>query len=300
MNNFLVVVLGPTGIGKTGLGIEIASKLQTEIISSDSRQLYKELSIGTAVPSKEQLGKVKHHFIQNQSVYDYYNASMFETEVNELLALLFLSRKSVVMVGGSGFYIDAVCNGIDDIPSVNPELREKLLELYKTEGIESLRGQLKLLDPDYYAVADLRNYKRILKALEVSLMAGKPYSSLLTRQKKPRDFKIIKIGLNRDRDELHQIINQRVDKMIAEGLIEEARLFLKDKHLNSLNTVGYKELFDYFDDKTTLEVAIELIKRNTRRYARRQLTYFNRDKEIKWFHPDEKKMIEEYIESQLE
>jgi tRNA dimethylallyltransferase len=297
MNNYLIVVLGPTGIGKTGLGIEIATKLQTEIISTDSRQLFKELTIGTAVPSKEQLKKVKHHFIQTKSIYDYYNASMFETEVIELLVSLFVLHQSVVMVGGSGFYIDAVCNGIDDIPPVNMELRDKLMELHKTEGIESLRTQLKLLDPDYYAVADLRNYKRILKALEVSLMTGRPYSSLMTKQRKHRDFKIIKIGLNRNRTELHHIINKRVDNMIEDGLVEEAKLFNKDRHLNSLNTVGYKELFDCFDNKTSLDEAIELIKRNSRRYARRQLTYFNRDKEIKWFHPDDVNLILEYIEN---
>jgi len=293
----LIVIIGPTGIGKTDLSIEIAQKLNTEIISCDSRQIYKELKIGTAVPSDVQLNKVKHHFIGNKSIYDYYNASMFEVEVLELLEKLFLKFENVIMTGGSGLYVDAVCNGIDDLPTIEQELRTDLMQRLNTEGIESLRMQLKMLDPDYYKQADIRNPKRILKALEVTLQTGKPYSTFLTKSKRTRDFKITKIGLQRDRDELYERINLRVEQMINDGLIDEAKMFYKDKHLNSLNTVGYKELFDYFDGNISLEKAIELIKRNSRHYAKRQISWFGRDKEISWFHPEYKDEIIEFIRS---
>jgi len=293
----LIVIIGPTGIGKTDLSIEIAQKLNTEIISCDSRQIYKELKVGTAVPSDVQLNKVKHHFIGNKSIHDYYNASMFEVEVLELLEKLFLKFDNVIMTGGSGLYIDAVCNGIDDLPTIEQELRTDLMQRLNTEGIESLRMQLKMLDPDYYKQADIRNPKRILKALEVTLQTGKPYSTFLTKSKRTRDFKITKIGLQRERDELYERINLRVDQMINDGLIEEAKMFYKDKHLNSLNTVGYKELFDCFDGSISLEKAIELIKRNSRHYAKRQISWFGRDKEINWFHPDNTNEIIEFIRS---
>ncbi|OFX19758.1 MAG: tRNA (adenosine(37)-N6)-dimethylallyltransferase MiaA [Bacteroidetes bacterium GWA2_31_9b] len=291
----LIVIIGPTGIGKTDLSIEIAQKLNTEIISCDSRQIYKELKIGTAVPSDDQLNKVKHHFIGNKSIYDYYNASMFEVEVLELLEKLFLKFENVIMTGGSGLYVDAVCNGIDDLPTIEQELRTDLMQRLNTEGIESLRMQLKMLDPEYYKQADIRNPKRILKALEVTLQTGKPYSTFLTKSKRTRDFKITKIGLQRDRDELYERINLRVDQMLNDGLIDEAKLFYKDKHLNSLNTVGYKELFDYFDGSISLEKAVELIKRNSRHYAKRQISWFSRDKEINWFHTDNTNEIIEFI-----
>jgi len=291
----LIAIIGPTGVGKTDLSIDIAQRLNTEIISCDSRQVYKELKIGTAVPTKSQLQKVKHHFIGTKSIYDYYNASMFEVEVLELLDTLFQSFDNVIMTGGSGLYINAVCNGIDDLPTIDHELRTELLERLKNECVESLRMQLKMLDPDYYRQADTKNPKRILKALEVTLQTGKPYSSFLTNPKKDRNFRILKIGLQRDRDELYERINLRVDQMIKEGLVEEARSFYKEKHLNSLNTVGYRELFDYFDGSISLEKAIELIKRNSRHYAKRQISWFGRDNEIQWFHPDESEKIIEFI-----
>ena len=293
--NRLIVLVGPTGIGKTDLSIELAFHLKTVIISCDSRQIFKELIIGTAVPSVSQLSAVKHYFIASHSIYDYFNASMYECEVNELLLKLFKTNQSVLMVGGSGMYVDAVCKGIDDLPSIDPDVREKLITQYENEGISSLRQQLKKLDPDYYNKVDLKNAKRILKAIEVCMMTGKPYSSFLTHSKKDRNYEQLKIGLNMNRGELYDRINQRVDGMIASGLIEEARELYKDKHLNSLNTVGYKELFDYFDNKISLTFAIDLIKRNSRRYAKRQLSWFMRDKEIKWFHPTEKQEISDYL-----
>lgn len=291
----LVVIVGPTGIGKTDLSIEIAQALNTEIISSDSRQIYKELKIGTAVPSDQQLNQVQHHFIGNKSIYDYYNASMFECEVIDTLNQLHKKYDQVVMTGGSGMYINAVCNGIDDLPTIDQKLRDDLIKKYEEEGIESLRIQLKLLDPVWYEKVDLRNSKRILKALEVSIQTGKPYSSFLSSTKKKREFNIIKIGLERDRAELYERINLRVDQMVEEGLIEEARRFYPDRKLNSLNTVGYKELFEHFDGNITLEKAIELIKRNSRHYAKRQISWFARDNDWTWFHPNDKDKILKYI-----
>jgi tRNA dimethylallyltransferase len=293
----LVVILGPTGIGKTDLSIDIAKKFNTEIISSDSRQVYKELKIGTAVPTDDQLKKRKHHFIGNKSIYDYYNASMFEEEVLETLKKLFVSLDYVVMTGGSGMYINAVCDGIDYLPTIDQKLRDDLIKKHEEEGIESIRLQLKILDPVSYNRIDLKNPKRMLKALEVSIQTGKPYSSFLLETKKNRDFNIIKIGLQRDRDELYERINIRVDQMVDEGLIEEARRFYKDRHLNSLNTVGYKELFESFADNITQEKAIELIKRNSRHYAKRQISWFSRDKEIVWFHPEKQERIIEFIKA---
>jgi len=295
----LIVILGPTGIGKTDLSNDIALEFKTEIISSDSRQVYKELKIGTAVPSDEQLKKVKHYFIGNKSIYDYYNASMFEFEVLDKLDELFRIHNQVVMTGGSGMYINAVCDGIDDLPTIDQEIRDELFALYKEQGLESLRMQLKLLDPISYKTIDLRNPKRILKALEVSIQTGKAYSSFLTDTNKKRDFNIIKIGLQRNREELYERINLRVDEMVKEGLIEEARRFYKDRNLNSLNTVGYKELFEHFDGHISLDTAIELIKRNSRHYAKRQISWFGRDKEINWFNPDDFALIVGFIKSKI-
>jgi tRNA dimethylallyltransferase len=294
----LIVISGPTGIGKTDLSIDIALEFSTEIISSDSRQVYKELKIGTAVPSDDQLEKVKHHLIGHKSVYDYYNASMFEIEVLELLEKLFIDHDKVIMTGGSGMYINAVCDGIDELPDIDMEIRNDLIAKHEKEGIESLRMQLKMLDPESYKKIDLKNAKRILKALEVSLQTGKPYSSFLLGNKKERDFEIVKIGLERNRAELYERINLRVDQMVEEGLVEEARRFYKDRSLNSLNTVGYKELFEHFDGTITLEKAIELIKRNSRHYAKRQISWFARDKDIVWFNPDNFSEIVNFIRSQ--
>lgn len=298
-NKTLIVIVGPTGIGKTDLSIFLAQKLATEIISADSRQFFRELKIGTAVPDDEQLQEVKHHFIGNKSIQEYYNASSFEFEVIDLLKKLFNTKNQVIMVGGSGMYVDAVCKGIDDLPEIDMEIRKQLIKKFETEGIESLRFELKRLDPDYYAVADLKNPKRLLKALEITLQTGQPYSTFRTQSIKKRDFKILKIGLNIEREKLYERIEERVDKMIENGLVDEAQLFLPFKHLNSLNTVGYKELFPYMKGAYPLERAVELIKRNSRRYAKRQLSWFNRDKEINWFRPDEREKILEFINSYI-
>lgn len=291
----LLVIVGPTAIGKTDLAIELALRLGTEIISCDSRQIFREMSIGTARPSEKQLAEVKHHFIATISIMDYYNASMFEFSVLDLLAELFKRHKIVVMTGGSGLYADAVCKGIDDLPTIEPEIRANLLKRISFEGIMSLRQELLKIDPDYCRTADIQNPKRVLKALEVFYMTGQPYSRFLTKKNKTRDFKIVKIGLNRNRKELYDIIDRRVDLMIQNGLIDEVRSLYHSRNLNALNTVGYKELFDHFDGKHSLEKAVELIKRNTRRFAKRQLSWFARDKEIVWFHPDQKQEIWDFI-----
>jgi tRNA dimethylallyltransferase len=297
MNKRIIVILGPTASGKTEMGIRLAESLQTEIISADSRQIYKELKIGTAPPTRKQLERVPHHFIGNKSIHDYYNASMFETEALSLLTKLFSKHDDILMIGGSGMYINAVCSGIDDIPTVDPEIRLKLREQYEKEGIESLRIQLKMLDPVYYNSVDLRNPNRILKGLEISVMTGKPYSSFLSNKKKERDFRILKIGILSDREKLYERINHRVDEMIRQGLIEEARKMYPLRELNALNTVGYKELFAYFDHQISKDEAIELLKRNTRRFAKRQMTWFLRDKEIQWFEFSEENRILELIQN---
>lgn len=292
----LIVIVGPTAVGKTALAIDIAKHFNTEIISADSRQFYKELNIGVASPSADELIQAKHHFIANLNITDNYNVSRFETDAIKCLDYIFQLHDTAVLVGGSGLYIDAVCNGIDDLPDPEPELRDEIKEVFANEGIESLRNQLKILDPDYYNQVDLANPKRLMRAIEVCLTTGDTYSSLRVKKLKNRSFQIIKIGISRERDVLYNIINQRVDSMIHNGLIEEAQNLFPFRNLNSLNTVGYKELFDYFDDKTTLEFAIEKIKINSRRYAKRQLTWFKKDKTIKWFEADEKEQIIGFIE----
>jgi tRNA dimethylallyltransferase len=295
MSNLLIVILGPTGIGKTEVAIKVATELDTYIISADSRQIFRELNIGTAVPAPSQLKKVKHYFIQHKSIHDYYSASMYEKEVISLLRKLFPVRNKVVITGGSGLYIDAVCEGIDDIPDVDPEIRTKVGEKLISEGINSLRTDLRLLDPLSYKKVDLKNPKRIQRAVEICLSTGKPYSSFLTDKTKKRNFKVLKIGLNRERDELYDMINKRVEKMVKAGFVEEAKKLYQYRNLNSLNTVGYKELFDHFDGKINLAESIELIKRNTRRYAKRQLTWFQKDKNIHWFEPSDVNKILELV-----
>lgn len=295
----LVVIVGPTGIGKTDTSIKIAQHYKTEIISADSRQIYKETCIGTATPDSQQLHTVKHNFIQTQSIHNYYNASMFEKDVLKTITNLFSQHNIIIMTGGSMLYIDAVCDGIDDLPKIDIEVREELIKRYQNEGLENLRIELKKIDPEYYAITDLKNHKRILHALEIFYITGKTFSSFRTNTKKPRDFNIVKIGLNTDRPLLHERINKRVDQMIANGLIDEARTLFPYRNLNSLNTVGYKELFDYFDGTIELNKAVELIKRNSRRYARRQLTWFRRDKNIKWFDINQTEEIDLYLENIL-
>jgi len=299
-NKTLIVILGPTAIGKTALSIKLARHFNTEIISSDSRLLFKEMKIGTAVPSTEELNSVKHHFIGNLSISDYYNVSKFEKEALHKLDDIFLKNNLAIMVGGSGLYIDAVCKGIDDLPDPDKKLRHEINEIFKSSGIEALQKKLKELDPEYYLIVDLKNPKRLMRAIEVCLQTGKTYTSLRKNKSGKRDFNIIKIGLNCEREKLFERINLRVDKMINEGLFDEVKELYKHKNLNSLNTVGYKEIFDFLDNKTTFEQAIENIKTNTRRYAKRQLTWFKRDEEIKWFHPTEKNEIILYLSEKID
>lgn len=299
-NKTLIVILGPTAIGKTALSIKLARHFNTEIISSDSRLLFKEMKIGTAVPSTEELNSVKHHFIGNLSISDYYNVSKFEKEALHKLDDIFLKNNLAIMVGGSGLYIDAVCKGIDDLPDPDKKLRHEINEIFKSSGIEALQKKLKELDPEYYLIVDLKNPKRLMRAIEVCLQTGKTYTSLRKNKTGKRDFNIIKIGLNCEREKLFERINLRVDKMINEGLLDEVKELYKHKNLNSLNTVGYKELFDFLDNKITFEQAIENIKTNTRRYAKRQLTWFKRDEEIKWFHPTEKNEIILYLSEKID
>lgn len=295
MAKTLIVLLGPTGVGKTDLSIGMAKYFDTSIISCDSRQIYKEMYIGTAVPSPEQLAEVPHYFIQTLSVWDYYNSWQFEVQALEKIHELFESRDVVVMAGGSMMYIDAVCKGIDDIPTITPELREELMNVYEEKGLEYMQGLLKELDPVFYSQVDLNNAKRVIHAVEVCRMAGVPYSSLRTNTPKDRGFDIVRIGLNRDKEELYNRINRRVDQMLADGLEAEVRELLPLRKLNALNTVGYKELFDYFEGVTDREEAIRLIKRNSRRYARKQLSWFRRDEDIRWFHPDARQEIFDYL-----
>ena len=291
----LVVLIGPTGVGKTELSLELAERLNSPVISCDSRQLYKGLTIGTAAPTPAQLQRVKHYFIGTLNLTDYYSANQFEEDALKLIAELHQSHDILLMTGGSMLYIDAVCKGIDDIPNIDEDLRKDLFDLYEKEGLDPIRNQLKILDPIFYNQVDLKNYKRVIHALEVCLMTGKPYSSLRTGINKERPFKIIKIGLRRDREELYTRINQRVDQMMEDGLLEEARGVYPLHHLNSLNTVGYKELFQYFDGNCSLDFAIEKIKQNSRIYSRKQMTWFKKDEEIAWFRPDQKEEILNYL-----
>lgn len=299
MQKKLVVIVGPTGVGKTKVAIELAKHFGSEIISADSRQIFKEFSIGTATPTQNELSQVKHHLIQTHTITNEYNASKFETESLNLIDDLFRIHNILFLAGGSMLYIDAICNGIDIMPDADKEIRSELKLKLKNEGIESLRLQLKQLDPDYYQIVDLKNPNRLLHAVEICLTTGKPYSSFRTNSKKKRSFSITKIGLDLERAELHDRINRRVDKMIADGLENEAKQLWQFRHLNALNTVGYREFFDYFEGKTDLATAMELIKRNSRRYARKQLTWFRNDTDVNWFHPDNVCAITEFIENQI-
>ena len=293
----LIVLLGPTGVGKTALSINIANYIGSPVISADSRQIYKELPVGTAAPGTELLSHAEHYFIATHSVTDYYSASIFEEEAISLINKLHETHPRLLLCGGSMMYIDAVCKGIDDMPTVTPEIREELWSQYYNEGLSPILDELRRTDPIHYSEVDQMNYRRVIHAVEICRMTGKPYSSFRTQQAKERPFKIIKIGLTRERQELFERINRRVDDMISEGFIEEAKSVYHLRHLNALNTVGYKELFLYFDGKYSLEEAIEKIKRNTRVYARKQITWFKRDYDIKWFNPDNKDDIISYIDN---
>jgi tRNA dimethylallyltransferase len=290
-SRYLIIIAGPTAVGKTETAIRLARHFGTEIINADSRQVYREMKIGTAVPSAGQLAEVRHHLVGHRSVHGYYNASLFELEAIEILDRLFARHNVVIMAGGSGMYIEAVCHGIDDIPSVDPEIRERLQREYLEKGLPGIQNRLLSADPEYYVKTDLNNPKRILKALEIFEMTGRPYSSFLTGHAKERDFNPIRIGLNIPRDELHANINRRVDSMMADGLADEARNLYPYRELNALNTVGYKEMFDYFENKCSLDEAVQKIKDHTRQYARRQLTWFRKQKDTKWFLPDEDELI---------
>ena len=287
----LIVLIGPTGVGKTELSLRLAEYFHTCIVSCDSRQLYADLKIGTAAPTEPQLARVPHHFIGTLQLTDYYSAAQYESEAIDLLNRLFETHSTVILTGGSMMYVDAICKGIDDIPTVDAETRQLMLQKYEQEGLEHLCAELKLLDPEYYKIVDLKNSKRVIHALEICYMTGKTYTSFRTQQKKERPFRIIKIGLKREREELYERINLRVDQMMEEGLEEEARNVYPYRHLNALNTVGYKELFKYFDGEWTLPFAVEKIKQNSRIYSRKQMTWFKRDEEIHWFHPDEEAEI---------
>lgn len=295
----LIVLIGPTGVGKTELSLTIAEKYHTPILSSDSRQLYADLRIGTAAPTPDQLARVPHFFVGTLKLTDYYSAAQYEAEVLKKLDELFTTHPVVLMTGGSMMYVDAVCKGIDDIPTVDKETRELMMYRYETEGLERLCAELKLLDPEYYQQVDLKNPKRVIHALEICYMTGRTYTSFRTRTTKKRPFHILKIGLKRDREELYERINRRVDLMMEEGLLEEARQVYPYRHLNSLNTVGYKELFSYFDSTWDLPFAIEKIKQNSRIYSRKQMTWFKRDTDITWFHPAQTDEILHFIEKQL-
>jgi len=296
----LIVILGPTGVGKSDISIQIAKHYQSEIISADSRQFFKEISIGTAVPSPEDLKAVPHHFIQTKSILNYYNVSEYETEALQLIDHLFQHKNPLILTGGSMLYIDTICKGIDDIPTVDPIIRDEVIQWCHENGIEALQKKLLELDPEYYRVVDLNNPKRILHAVEICLMSGKSFTSFRKNTIKERPFRIVKIGINQDRKILYERINERVLKMMDAGLLEEARTVYQHRNLNSMNTVGYKELFTYLDGDCSLEEAVDLIQRNSRKYARKQLTWFRRDQEIKWFEPDQIQGIIEYIDLKLE
>ncbi|WP_297793603.1 tRNA (adenosine(37)-N6)-dimethylallyltransferase MiaA [uncultured Eudoraea sp.] len=279
---YLVTVVGPTAIGKTKLAVKLANYFKTEIISADSRQFYKEMSIGTAVPSSRDLESVPHHFIQHKSIHEDYNVGDFEKDALRVLNQLFAKKDYVIMVGGSGLYVDAVIYGLDTFPEIDKEIRFKLNMRHKDEGLEVLQNQLKTLDPEYYAKADIQNPRRVLRALEICLSTGKTYSSFLNKTKPKRSFNSIIVGITADREILYDRINQRVDRMMKNGLLEEARALYKFKDLNALQTVGYKELFDYFEGIQDLDFAISEIKKNTRRYAKRQLTWYRKSASILW------------------
>ncbi len=297
MKKTLIVITGPTAVGKTACCLDIAKHYGLPIINADSRQIFQELRIGTARPTEEQMQKVKHYFVGTLRLNDYYSASLFEQQVLALLEQLFQTHDYALMAGGSMMYIDAVCDGIDDIPTIDDVTRETMKRRLKEEGLEALCEALKRLDPDYYEIVDRQNPRRVIHALEICTMTGKTYTSFRKREKRERPFEIIKIGLNRPREELYTRINQRVDQMMADGLLDEARQLYPLKGLNALNTVGYKELFDYFDGRWSLEEAVERIKGNTRRYARKQLTWFKKDERIRWYHPDDQNKIMNEIDA---
>ena len=300
MNNFLISIVGPTGIGKTALSLKLAAHFNTDIISADSRQFYKEIPIGTAAPNAEELEVATHHFIHHKSIKDTYSVGAFEKEVIEKLEVLHSSKNVVVMVGGSGLYVNAVIEGYDEFPDIAPEIRAQLNLELESKGLEFLQQELKRLDPKSYETIAIKNPHRVIRALEICRGTGQPYSSFLNKHKAQRNFKTISIGLKAERPLIYERINNRVDQMIENGLLEEAQAVFKHRDLNALNTVGYKELFNYFDGRWTLEFAISEIKKNTRRFAKRQMTWFQKDSETEWFEYDtDVKVILDYLSEEL-
>lgn len=295
----MVVIAGPTGIGKTRAGIHLAQEFNSSIISADSRQVYREIPIGTAAPTPEEQSLVPHYLIGTKSIFDYYSAWEFEQDALSLAAELFMEHDILFMVGGSMMYIDVFCNGVDDLPTVDPQLRNELMERLEKEGLDAIRLQLKLLDPVFYEQVDLKNPKRVIHAVEICLMTGKPYSSLRTKTKKERPFDILKIGLNMEREKLYNRINRRVLQMMDDGLESEAKQLLDHQNLNALNTVGFKELFACFNGHHSMEKAVELIQRNSRHYAKKQLSWFRRDEQMQWFHPEDTGKISATIRTHL-
>ena len=296
----LIVLTGPTAVGKTAVSLDIAKHFGIPVINADSRQIFKELIIGTARPTETEMQEVRHYFVGTLSIDDYYSASLYEQQVLELLDKEFQSHDYALLSGGSMMYIDAVCDGIDDIPTIDDNTRALMKQRLKEEGLEALVEELKRLDPEYYEIVDRQNPRRVVHALEICVMTGKTYTSFRKRSKKERPFRIIKIGLDRPREELYNRINARVDKMMSDGLLDEVKALYPEKELNALNTVGYKELFDYLDGRWPLKEAVERIKGNTRRYARKQLTWYKKDEQIRWFHPDDKHSIINFISKDYE
>lgn len=295
----LLVIVGPTGVGKTELSLRAAEYFSTSILNADSRQLYRDIPIGTAAPTAEDLSRVPHHFVGTLNLDDYYSAARYESEAMSLLERLFAGRDIVVLSGGSMLYVDAVCQGIDDIPTISDSVRQQMRERYENEGLETLAAELERLDPAYFAQCDIRNPKRVIHALEICHMTGRTYTSFRVRKVKERPFRIIKIGLCRERGELFDRIGRRTDQMLSAGLLDEARRVLPHRDCNSLNTVGYKELFKYLDGEWTLDFALEKIKRNTRVYAKKQMTWFKKDPEIAWFHPDKWDEVRFFIQNRM-
>ena len=300
----LIVLTGPTAVGKTAVSLDIAKHFGIPVINADSRQIFKELRIGTARPTEAEMEEVKHYFVGTLGIEDYYSASLYEQQVLELLDKEFQSHDYALLSGGSMMYIDAVCDGIDDIPTIDDQTRETMKRRLKEEGLEALVEELRRLDPDYYEIVDRQNPRRVVHALEICVMTGKTYTSFRKKEsgvrsqessRNVRPFRIIKIGLDRPREELYNRINARVDQMMSDGLLDEVKALYPKKELNALNTVGYKELFDYLDGRWPLEEAVERIKGNTRRYARKQLTWYKKDEHIRWFHPDDKQSLMNYI-----
>jgi tRNA dimethylallyltransferase len=295
LNKTLIVIVGPTAIGKTALAITIANYLNTEIISADSRQFFREMEIGTAKPSKEELEAAPHHFINSHSIQDFFSTGDFEVSALKTIEDIFSRKDQAIMVGGSGLYINAVVNGLDELPQTNLDIREALNQRWNEEGLASLQVELSRMDPEYYAVVDRSNPQRVIRGLEFVLSTGRKLSSFQSRTRKVRPFKFVKIGLNKERAALYKQIDQRVDQMMERGLLEEVKSLLAYREYNALKTVGYAELFDYLDGNISLQTAIEKVKQNTRRFAKRQLTWFRRDEDIKWFEPDQTPDIMEYI-----